>query len=90
MKKVLSTILAAIVAVSFSGLVFAQDQAPASATGPTEPTEMKQDVTKHHKRHHRKHHKRHHRKHMEQMKKEEAAPAPAPAAPAPPEAPVAK
>ncbi len=84
MKKVLSTIVAAIVAVSFAGLAFAA-QEPASATGPSEPTETKQ-VVKHHTKHHAKHHKKHHKSSMKKEKKEEAAPA----APAGSEAPAAK
>ncbi len=86
MKKILSAIVTAIVAISFAGMVFAQEkkpeQQPASATGPT----LKQDVTKHHKKHHKKQQK----KHKKEVKKKEAAPAPVQAAPAPPEAPAAK
>jgi nitrate reductase cytochrome c-type subunit len=69
MKKVLSTIVAALVAVSFAGIVFAQE-APAPAPAPAPAAgEMKKEEAKPMKKH--KRHKRHHKKH----KKEEVGPA---------------
>jgi Skp family chaperone for outer membrane proteins len=96
MKKVLSTLVAAIVAFSFSGIVFAQEApatapapAPAATATPAVPAagEVKKDVKKHHKKHCKKHHK----KHKKEMKKEEApATQAAPEAPAAPAAPTVK
>jgi Ni/Co efflux regulator RcnB len=73
MKKIISTIVAALVAVSFAGIVFAQE-APAPAAAPAAPAapaagEMKKEEAKPMKKHRK--HKKHHKKH----KKEEAGPA---------------
>jgi len=81
MRKVISTMLAALVAVSFSGMVFATeipktDQATTAAPASevkAEKKEVKKCVKKH---------KKHHKKHMKAVvKKDEAAPA-GPAVPA--------
>lgn len=77
MQKVLSTIVAALVAVSFSAIVFAAD-APTPAGAPAAPAagEMKKEEAKPVKKH-KKHKKA--KKAKKEMKKEEA-PAEAPAA----------
>jgi len=87
MKKVLSTLVAALVAVSFASIVCAEEvktdvKSETTTTSPSgevkvEKKEVKKTVKKHKK----------HKKHKKAMKKEEA-PAAAPAAPA--EAPAAK
>jgi Ni/Co efflux regulator RcnB len=81
MKKILSTIVAALVAVSFAGLVFAQD-APAPAASPAAPAagEVKK-VEKAPVKKHTKHmkHKRT-KKARKVVKKEQTAPVEAPAA----------
>jgi hypothetical protein len=85
MKKILSTLVAAIIAISFAGIAFAQEApapAPAATTATPAAGEVKKDVKKHHKKHCRKHHRKHHRKHMKEINKETvpAAPAEAPTA----------
>jgi hypothetical protein len=81
MKKILPTIVAALVAISFAGLVFAQD-APAPAAPPAAPVagEMKK-VEKAPVRKHVKH-KKHKRtmKARKVTKKEQTAPVETPAA----------
>jgi hypothetical protein len=85
MKKVLSTLVAALVAVSFASIVFAEEvktdvKSETTTTSPSgevkvEKKEVKKTVKKHKK----------HKKAMKEMKKEEspaAAPSEAPAAPA--------
>jgi hypothetical protein len=85
MKKVISTILTALVAVSFSGMVFAAEtvktdtksQTTAATTGgevKVEKKEVKKCVKKHAK---------HHKKHMKGAVKKDGA---APVVPAAPEA----
>ena len=65
MKKVLSTIVASLVAVSFAGIVFAQEApAPAPDAAPA-AGEMKKEEAKPMK-HHKKH-KRHHKKHKKEV-----------------------
>ncbi len=95
MKKVFSTIVAALVAVSFAGIAFAAEPAkteapavPATQAAPAKPEVKKAEGNKCDvlKRHHKKHHKKHHMKHMN------AKPAPKPeaAVPAPPAPPAVK
>ena len=86
MKRILSTLAAAIVALSFAGMVFAAEvttdtKSETTTTSPAgevkvEKKEVKKTVKKHKK----------HKKHKKAVKKEEAAPAAA----APAEAPAAK
>jgi len=81
MKKILSTLVAALVAVSFAGIVCAAEPtpAPASATGPTPPAAQEKAPVKKHKKHKK------HKTSKKEVNKEEAAPAapaPTPAAPA--------
>jgi Ni/Co efflux regulator RcnB len=75
MKKILSTIVAALVAVSFTSIVFADD-APYSEHRDTAPAEMRKDeprreevkpMEKHYKQ--KKHHQQ--KKHKKQIRKEE-------------------
>jgi Ni/Co efflux regulator RcnB len=80
MKKILSTIVAALVAVSFAAIVFAEEP-PYSEHRDTAPAEMRRDeprrdeprrdevkpMEKHKKQ--KKHHKQ--KKHKEQIRKEE-------------------
>jgi hypothetical protein len=80
MKKILSTLVSALVAVSFAGIVCAAEPTPtpASATGPTAgqvKKEEKKPVKKHKKTKKCKTAKK-------PVKKEEAKPAEAPAPPA--------
>lgn len=75
MKKVLSTLVAAIVAVAFAGVVFAAEPAPAPAAAPEVKKEEAAPVVKKAKKKKAKKAKK------AEVKKEEAAPA-APAAPA--------
>ena len=75
MKKILSTIVTALVTVSFAGLVFAQE-APAPTAAPATPAagEMKKETKAPVKKHVKKHHKRT-KKARKAVKKEGAAPA---------------
>jgi hypothetical protein len=75
MKKVLSTLVAALVAVSFDGIVCAAEPAPAPAAAPEMKKEEKAPVVKKAKKKKAKKAKK------AEVKKEEA-PAAAPAAPA--------
>jgi hypothetical protein len=87
MKKIMSAIVATLVAVAFTGIAFAAEPAPAPEQAQpairAEVTPAKPEMRKHHKKHHRKHHKKHHKAHMK--KHEEQAPV-APAEPTPPPA----
>jgi hypothetical protein len=76
MKKIISTIVAALLAVSFSGMVFAAEtiktdtKTESTTTSPAgevkvEKKEVKKTVKKHRK---------HHKKHKKAVKKDEAAP----------------
>ena len=75
MKKILTTVVAAFVAVSFAAIVFAED-APYSEHRDTAPAEMRRDEPRredvkpmeNHKKH-KKHHRQ--KKHKEQIRKEE-------------------
>ncbi|MDR3579633.1 MAG: hypothetical protein P4L44_06705 [Oryzomonas sp.] len=77
MKKILSTLVAALVAISFASIVFAEEvktdvQSETTTTSPSgkvtvEKKEVKKVVKKH---------KKHHKKHKKEMKKEEAPAAP--------------
>ncbi len=79
MKRIISTIVAAIVALSFSAVVFGADATPALAPATATPTIEKKETIKPAKTH-----KKHHRKQKAAKKVEAPAPAAAPApAPAP-------
>jgi hypothetical protein len=80
MKKIMSTIVAALVAVSFAGIVFAED-VPNSDHQLTAPAEVRraEAMPMEHHRHYRHH--RHHRHHRTMM--ENAAPAVPMATPVP-------
>ncbi len=80
MKKVLSTIVASLVAVSFAGIVYATEPVTASTpAGAASAGNVAKPVKKHHKHHKRvKHHvKRHAKHHMKKKAMEPKAPAPA-------------
>lgn len=82
MKKVLSTIVVTIAAMSFAAIVSAADVPPSEPAGAAPSAEMHKDEAKPMKKHkHHRHHRKHHHKHHHQK----AAPAPVPTAPpAPP------
>jgi len=84
MKKILSTIVAVVAALSFAALVSAADSATVHPFENNQPQhKTAKPVKKHQKKHH---HKRSHHK-AKKASKEAPAPAPAPAAPAPQAAP---
>jgi len=85
MKKIVSTIVATLAVVAFTGIVFAAEpnQQPAQPAIKAEVTPSKPEVNKHYKKHHRKHHKKHHKHHVKNTVPTPEAPA-TPAPPAPP------
>ena len=81
MKKVLSTIVAALVALSFASFAFAADANYPEHSGAAEAAKMNQPEAKPVKPQH-KHSKKHHKHHKAAKKKTApATPAPAPAPP---------
>lgn len=89
MKKILSVVLASMVAVAFAGITCAAEPATTTmdSSAPTEAAPAKSQVKKHH---HKKHNKKHHRKHhKKEMKAKEGSAPEVPMAPSSPEAPPA-
>ena len=80
MKKIISTIVAAIVALSFSAVVFAADATPVPAPATTAPAVEKKETKP--AQTHKKHLKKHKAAKKAEKKVEAPAAAPAPAAPA--------
>jgi Ni/Co efflux regulator RcnB len=74
MKKVLSTLVAAIVALSFAGIVCAAEtiKTETSTTSPAGEVKVEKKEVKKHVKKHRKHKKHHHKK---VVKKEDVTPA---------------
>src|ERR1035437_3678452 len=82
MKKILSTIVATLVAVSFATVAFAADVPTTEPATDAPAAEMKQDeakpMKKHHKHHRHHRHHRHHKHHKHDKDTQKEAPAAAP------------
>jgi len=81
MKKIVSSIVATLAVVAFTGIVFAAepDQQPVQPAIKADVTPSKPEVKEHH---HKKHHKKHHRHHVKKTAQpHEASANPAPSVP---------